>query len=247
MKAETDREDSDVKITVSKDGPYVISGNIPLSMQVIVPNKEGLSWDWKEAKKIATDQSGYSLCRCGQSKNKPFCDSSHTKMRFDGTERATRRPYIRQAEVFDGPALTLSDAEELCAFARFCDPGGQIWNLIEQTDDPKTRELVIREANHCPAGRLVVRDKKSQEEIENALPPSIGVVEDPALGVSGPLWVRGGIRIESQDGKPYEIRNRVTLCRCGASSNMPFCNGSHASIKFNDGMYSFSKRKTRGK
>ncbi|MGH9998927.1 MAG: CDGSH iron-sulfur domain-containing protein [Nitrosopumilaceae archaeon] len=38
------------------------------------------------------------------------------------------------------------------------------------------------------------------------------------------------------DGTQYEKRNRVTLCRCGASSNKPFCNGSHASIKFNDGM-----------
>jgi CDGSH-type Zn-finger protein len=62
------------------------------------------------------------------------------------------------------------------------------------------------------------------------------VVEDPALGCSGPLWVRGGVRIESDNGTPYEVRNRVTLCRCGASNNMPFCNGSHASIKFKDGL-----------
>ncbi len=86
--------------------------------------------------------------------------------------------------------MTLSDAEDLCAFARFCDPGGKIWNLIEQTDDPKDRDLVIREANHCPAGRLVVHDKKTGKEIEHELPKSIGVVEDPALECSGPLWVR---------------------------------------------------------
>jgi hypothetical protein len=116
----------------------------------------------------------------------------------------------------------LSDAEELCAFACFCDPEGKIWSLIEQTDDPKLRELTIREANHCPAGRLAAHEKKTAKVIEHKLPPSIGVVEDPALGCSGPLWVRGGIPIESYDGKPYEIHNRVTLCRCGASSNMPF-------------------------
>jgi CDGSH-type Zn-finger protein len=50
------------------------------------------------------------------------------------------------------------------------------------------------------------------------------------------LWVRGGIRVESEDGTPYERRNRMTLCRCGKSANMPFCNGSHASIKFKDGL-----------
>jgi len=225
----------ETKIMVSKNGPYLVSGDIPLSIQVIMPNKEGFSWDWVEGKKFAAGFE-YALCRCGRSKNKPFCDGTHEKIGFDGRETATRTPYARQAEEFDGPTLVLSDAENLCAFARFCDPAGKIWNLIEQTDDPKVSELVIREANNCPAGRLVVHDKKTGKEIEHKLPPSIGIVEDPALGCSGPLWVRGGIRIESHDGKPYEVRNRVTLCRCGASANMPFCNGSHASIKFKDGL-----------
>jgi CDGSH-type Zn-finger protein len=234
----------DIKITVSKDGPYIVSGEIPMHLQTITPNKEGLSWEWKQGKEFDIGKSDYSLCRCGQSKNKPFCDGTHSKIKFDGKETATRKPYVRQAETIDGPTLTLSDAENLCAFARFCDPGGKIWSLIEQTDDPKVRDLTIREANHCPAGRLVVRDKKLGEVIENELPTSIGVVEDPALGCSGPLWIRGGITIESHDGKPYEIRNRVTLCRCGASSNMPFCNGSHASIHFKDGLVEFIRKES---
>ncbi len=233
------KSNKSMKIVVSKDGPYIVSGGVPLDMQIINPNKEGLSWEWKKEKEFDTKKTEYSLCRCGQSKTKPFCDGTHTKIRFDGTERATRKPYVRQAEFFDGPTLVLSDAQELCAFARFCDPGGKIWSLIEETNDPKVRELAVREANHCPAGRLVLHDKKTGKEIEKELSPAIGVVEDPALGVSGPLWVRGGITIESHDGKPYEKRNRVTLCRCGASSNMPFCNGSHASIKFRDGLVTF--------
>ena len=36
------------------------------------------------------------------------------------------------------------------------------------------------------------------------------------------------------DGSAYEIRNRVALCRCGASGNKPFCDGSHVSSGFND-------------
>jgi CDGSH-type Zn-finger protein len=53
------------------------------------------------------------------------------------------------------------------------------------------------------------------------------VIEDPQMGVSGPIWVRGGIPVEAVNGKAYEIRNRVTLCRCGKSSNKPFCDSSH--------------------
>jgi CDGSH-type Zn-finger protein len=230
---------SQKKVVVSKDGPYKVSGGVPLSMQIINPNKEGLSWDWKKEKDFETDEE-YDLCRCGHSKNKPFCDGTHAKIRFDGTETATRRPFVRQAEVFEGESLLLSDAEDLCAFARFCDPGGKIWGVIEEPG-ADARKLAIREANHCPAGRLVVHDKKSGKVIEEELPQSIGVVEDPALGCSGPLWVRGGIRIESENGNPYETRNRVALCRCGASANKPFCNGSHASIRFRDGLVEFVK------
>lgn len=226
------------KIVVSKDGPYVVSAGIPLTMEIIEPNEEGLSWNWKRAKSFET-KGEYRLCRCGRSKTKPFCDGSHARAHFDGEETATRQPYARQADVFDGATMTLSDAENLCAFARFCDPGGKIWSLLDSTDDRETRKLVIREEEHCPSGRLVLHDKKTGEEIEPELEPSIGVVEDPALGCSGPLYVQGGVRVESEDGIPYEARNRVTLCRCGASANKPFCNGSHASIRFRDGLVEF--------
>jgi CDGSH-type Zn-finger protein len=224
-----------MKIVVSKNGPYVVSGRVPLAVQVIRPNEGGLSWNWEETRTFDVPDE-YALCRCGQSKNKPFCDGSHAKVGFNGAETATRQPFDRQAELLEGPTLLLQDAESLCAFARFCDPGGKIWSLVERTDTPAVRKLAIREGMSCPSGRLVLHDKRTRETIEPDLPPSIGVIEDPALGCSGPLWVRGGIRIESADGKPYEVRNRVTVCRCGASVNKPFCNGSHASVQFNDGM-----------
>jgi len=224
-----------MKIVVSQDGPYVVTGNVPLAVQIITPNEEQESWEWTEGRSFPMAET-YKLCRCGKSKSKPFCDGTHSKSRFNGKETASRIPIARQSETSDGPTLTLSDAEGLCAFARFCDVGGKIWALIERTDDAAARALVIREANHCPAGRLVVHDTRTRKPIENPLPPSIGVVEDPALGCSGPLWVRGSITIESADGTPYERRNRVTLCRCGVSVNKPFCNGSHASIRFNDGL-----------
>ncbi len=109
---------------------------------------------------------------------------------------------------------------DLCAFARFCDAGGKIWSLSEHRDDPKARKLVIGEAMNCPSWRLVLHDKKTGKQIEPEYPePSIGVIEDLAIGCSRPLWIRGGIKIESADGKLYERRNRVTLPVANSSPN----------------------------
>ena len=85
-----------------------------------------------------------------------------------------------------------------------------------------------------PEEMLAVASEESPESWEDK--PSIGLVEDPSVGVSGPLWVRGGIPVVSSDGVQYEPRNRTTLCRCGASRNKPFCDGTHAAIGFDDGL-----------
>ena len=223
-----------MKIVVTKDGPYIVSGDVPLVLQEIVLDEEGYSWDWSEERKIETGTT-YRLCRCGRSENKPFCDDTHLKVGFVGEEDASRQPFSAQAKKYVGPTLELADAVALCASARFCHPGGKIWSLVRQAD-PGALELAKREATHCPSGRLVLRDGEEGREFEEVLRPSICIIEDSPLGCSGPLWVRGGIRIESEDGEPYEIRNRVTLCRCGASKNKPFCNGGHAVIKFRDGL-----------
>ena len=139
-----------------------------------------------------------------------------------------------QANRKERRVVTAYDAEALCAFARFCDPNGQVWNQVNQTQSPGVREMFIRQVGNCPSGRLVARHRLTQKDIEPHLPISIGLVEDPAKGCSGPLWLRGGIPVTAADGLQYEVRNRVTLCRCGKSKNKPFCDGTHASVKFRD-------------
>lgn len=147
---------------------------------------------------------------------------------------ASTRPLLEDAEQIDGPEITLTDNEKYCAFARFCDAKGRVWNLAEE-EGQEAAELTIREANHCPAGRLSAW-KDDKAPVEPHFDPGLGLLEDPLLRISSALWVRGGIPVQRPDGFTYEIRNRVTLCRCGHSSNKPFCDGTHASFKFRDGL-----------
>lgn len=225
-----------MSITVKKDGPYLVAGDVPLARQTIVTDDQGFSIEWQQGETFPHDEE-YKLCRCGQSGTKPFCDDACERVGFDGTETASRDPYLAQAYEIEGPKLTLTDAERLCAFGRFCDYGGAVWNLVEQPDEDSV-SLTVREATRCPSGRLVSWDPRTRTPFETDFEPSLGVVEDPTQGVSGPLWVRGGIQVIAADGHPYETRNRQTLCRCGGSLNKPFCDTTHAAIGFNDGLVS---------
>jgi CDGSH-type Zn-finger protein len=217
------------KITVLKDGPYFVSGGVPLSTQVITNDPQGFSHHWHKGITYPM-KSTYALCRCGLSSTLPFCDKIHEKDGFDGTETAHTEPYLDNAEVIEGPDLKLTDLTDLCASAKFCDRASGIWNLTVHSDDPAAKQIAITEAANCPSGRLVIWDKKTGNAIEPEFIKSIGLVEYPQKGKKGPIWVRGKIPVISADGTPYEIRNRVTLCRCGHSSNKPFCDSSHMEL-----------------
>jgi CDGSH-type Zn-finger protein len=223
---ESPKKQDNSKVRVLKNGPYIVSGNIPLIKMTIQCDQGGIPAKWTLGEKMKTSEN-YSLCRCGQSKNKPFCDGTHGKVNFDGTETSDNEPFEKMTKEIDGPALKLKDAEILCASARFCHRGGDIWKVIPKSDEPWAKKNAIENACDCPSGRLVVIDKETDKIIEPSLEKSIGLIEDPAIGVDGPIWVRGGIPVYSAEGKLYEIRNRVTLCRCGKSTNKPFCDSSH--------------------
>ncbi|MFZ3101172.1 MAG: CDGSH iron-sulfur domain-containing protein [Desulfitobacteriaceae bacterium] len=220
------------KIKIVRGGPYLVSGNIPMTDQTIIANEKGRSIKW-EAGDSYSEKEAYALCRCGHSSNSPYCDGSHQKNQFEGTETASRQKYLEQAQTLEGSDLVLTDANDLCAYARFCHrQEGDVWELTEHSDEPKLRDSAIQAAADCPAGRLITWDKKTGKAIEPKFEPSIGIIEDPPQKVSGPIWVRGGIPIEASDGTEYEVRNMVTLCRCGKSQNKPFCDAAHVSIRY---------------
>ena len=69
------------KVVVTKNGPYLVTGGIPLARQTIVADSAGNSERWREGDTFPAREN-YALCRCGRSASKPFCDGSHAKIGF---------------------------------------------------------------------------------------------------------------------------------------------------------------------
>jgi CDGSH-type Zn-finger protein len=222
--------DTDGKIKIVENGPYLVTGSVPLSEKIIVAN--GRVNEYRQGCEFPLREE-YALCRCGATHTPPYCDGTHGKIGFRSRETASRKNYEDRAEILEGPNLILLD-DNRCAYARFCHRNeGSVWELTEYSDDPHLREEAIIAASECPAGRLVAY-ATDQTPLEPEYEPSIELLQDPASGVSGPLFVKGNIQIESSDGFQYEKRNRAALCRCGKTRNSPFCDATHVPAGYKD-------------
>lgn len=226
-----------ISVEVMNGGPYSVHGDPKLVQQFIETDDNGTSVAYREGRAFEAKE-GTHLCRCGLSKNKPYCDGSHRHAVESGIsleETASRHPSLSQAEEYPGPVVSITDDESLCAFARFCDQDKRIWHEVESRD-PEDVKLTVKMAQQCPGGRLITWNNKANTPIETQHEPVISIIEDPHQHCSGPLAFNGGIPVTSSDGFTYEVRNRQALCRCGHSSNVPFCDGSHASVRFQDNL-----------
>lgn len=221
-----------MRIIIRKDGPYIVEGDIPLN-RLDVKGKGDIPEEYTEVEKFE-QKNQYALCRCGLSNKKPFCDGSH-RGRFDGTLTYKDNDYYEEAEVIESRDFILYDNKSICSGARFCMGDKTTWILIF-SKDKKKRDLAIKQVFNCPSGRLVLKSKDGKS-IEPEFEPSISLLEDSLIGISGPIWVKGGIPVEYGEGKIYRTRNRVTLCRCGRSKNKPLCDKSHFNTKFKDENY----------
>jgi CDGSH-type Zn-finger protein len=215
-------------ITITEAGPYRVEGGLPLVRTGIMYTEYGEPVEWEEGP-VFEHLESYELCRCGQSSRKPFCDRTHERIGFDGTETADRGPTEARRAVFEGDGLTVTDDVTLCSSAGFCTKRfTNVWRMLEEASDPEVRRRITEMVSRCPSGRLQYSLPNDPVPIEAELTPSVGVEPD------GPYRVMGSVRIVSDDGTQWEVRNRVTLCRCGASSNKPFCDGTHKQIGFRD-------------
>lgn len=217
-------------IVIMLDGPYTVYGGLPLVQKTQIVSEYGEPLTWRTDGVIPTGRS-YTLCRCGQSRNKPFCDETHLEIDFDGTETASNAPTTERQWIFPGTTgIHVRKDPSLCSSAGFC--GNRLEGIAQiarRTQDPIVRAQVMAMVERCPSGSLTYSLEPGQADIEPDYPDQVAAtIEITSDGpINGPLWVTGNILIVRSDGVPLERRNRVTLCCCGRSRNKPFCDGSH--------------------
>ena len=203
-----------IKIDVLKDGPLIVD-NLPK-----LNNSEG--------NEVPVDEK-IALCRCGKSQNKPFCDGAHKAAGFEG-KRETDKPLNNERE-YKGKEISVFDNRTICSHAAECvsglnsvfDINGRPWI----NPDNATVEEVIEVVKKCPSGALSysindnhVRDLDREPEIN--------------IMKNGPYDVVGNIEISVSEDLQPPSKEHYSLCRCGASKNKPYCDGSHSTINFND-------------
>ena len=208
------------KIACLPNGPYYLLNDMEAAP---VPNLRRASGQACAAVR------GVALCRCGGSKNKPFCDGTHGVNGF--SDRNSADPAADKRNAYAGRRITIFDNRALCSHAGFCTDdlasvfrhGANPW--IEP--DAATVEKIVGQIRKCPSGAL----SYAIDGIEGApaqRSPMVTVTDN------GPYAVTGGIEllgVKFGDGASSE---HYTLCRCGASKNKPFCDGSHWSVGFKD-------------
>jgi CDGSH-type Zn-finger protein len=217
------------RIEIETNGPYRVHG-VALSRTAQIETEYGEPVDWEPETVIPTGTDPYEVCRCGRSATQPLCDRRGCEIGFDGTEVADRGPRAARAHPYRGAGFEMSDDLTICSGAGYCgDRFTTVWAMLGESDDAAVRSRIRRMAMLCPSGRLAYRADGATEPDEFGHPPAVSAIRN------GPLWVRGGVAVVGSDGAPYEVRHRVTLCRCGGSENKPFCDGTHQDVGFEDG------------
>ncbi len=215
-------------VVVRPRGPYLVPGEVTVRRSTIVTTEHGESATYLPQTPLDTGDGLTALCRCGHSANKPMCDGSHNSNNWEDTETASGT-YDERASVLGGTGFTVRDDRSLCVHAGFCGTKAtNLWKLVDQTEDSGARMQAIGMIEACPSGALTYTLDGQDEPNEQVLQINVQVLDD------GPLYLQGGIAVESATGDRYETRNRTALCRCGASANKPFCDGAHGAAGFSD-------------
>ena len=203
---------TDVNITPMQNGPYLVK-NLKQLSNVKGPIESGET---------------IALCRCGASSNKPFCDGSHQAIGFNSNKTDGR--LTDKKEVYIGTEITINDNRSICAHSGVCTDNLSAEFRLKQEPfiNPNAASVdeIINIINKCPSGALsyTAKDDPVEENTESAV----------MVAPNGPYVVSGAVDLLETERGEGASKTQVTLCRCGASKNKPFCDGSHWTINFKD-------------
>ncbi len=94
-----------------------------------------------------------------------------------------------------------------------------------KAENATTEELKAQIAK-CPSGALSYEMEGEENQEAQALETKVEIMEN------GPLLVYGTLKVTDKDGNT-ETKNKTTaFCRCGASNNKPYCDGTHKETEF---------------
>lgn len=191
-----------IAITVNENGPLKISG-------------EDLSLRYCGEPLAVTAGQDVYLCRCGRSKNPPFCDSSHKRVGFVAEPPEAERRALR---VWEGKTIRTYFNTNTCMHAFLCKPLKELRER-ELTGDAEAAAEIARVVRSCPSGAL------SYESTSVAEPPSVAQA-DVEIMQGGEIRVQSSFEINAELPEG-QAKDRATLCRCGLSKNKPWCDGGH--------------------
>ena len=208
------------KIAFSPNGPYFLMHD---ATPLPVPNLLRASGE------ACATVRGVVLCRCGGSKNKPFCDGTHSKIGFSDKKLADGS--LDRRASYAGKRITIHDNRGICSHAGFCTDSLQsVFRMGKEPwidPDGAAVEEIVAAIRKCPSGAL----SYSIDGVEHR-----DQEREPAVTVTdhGPYAVTGGIELVGVPFGEGASREHYALCRCGASKNKPFCDGSHWQAGFRD-------------
>lgn len=216
------------KILTLPNGPYYLINEMEPKVVEDLRNSNGES--------LSTIR-GIALCRCGASKNKPFCDGTHGIIRFSNNDtEVTETGHIvkDKRKTYAGKKIIIHDNRKICSHAAECVnnlPSVFKFDARPWIDpDAATLEESINTIRKCPSGALSYSIDGVEYKDQNERKPMVTVSKE------GPYIITGGVELigdnlQFGDGASKE---HYTLCRCGASRNKPFCDGMHRVINFKD-------------
>ena len=132
---------------------------------------------------------------------------------------------------YESEDLTVIWKPEKCIHSEICykglsdvfDPKERPWVNVNGAPDATIKAQIDK----CPSGALSYRLKKDSMNTDDITDEQIVEVTK-----GGPLMVYGNIRVKHHDGSETSKHRVTAFCRCGASSNKPYCDGSHKAIDF---------------